>query len=206
MPGAIPRIACCVALVVASAALAQQGPGGSIGAGQRSRPGRPLHDIRNDFAAESVRAARNLADQLDSLPPAQRAGAYLAGSERHRAQALALARLARCGAAFPPGAAERIREALRFDLHAWRAAFQVSGPEWQAIRDAWLVERHALTAAEWAERRALWFEARDAWIADRPEGTGALRPERREAPRRAAAGDCAALALAPASARSRARS
>ena len=66
------------------------------------------------------------------------------------------------------------------------------------IRDAWLVERHALTAGEWAQRRGFWFEERDAWIASRREGTDALRPERREAPRRAAAGDCAALALAPA--------
>ena len=191
MPGAIPRIACCVALVAASAALAQQGPGGG---GQRYRPGRPLDDIRNDLTAESRRSARNLADQLVSAAPADRAEAYLARSERHRAQALALARLARCGAAFPPGAAERLREALRFDLHSWRDAFQVSGPEWQAIRDAWLVERHALTAGEWAQRRAFWFQARDAWIASRQEGTGTLRPEGREAPRRPAAGECAALA------------
>jgi hypothetical protein len=195
MPGAISRTTCCVFLIVASAALAQQ----------RHRPGRPLDDIRNDLAAESRRSARNLADQLDSAAPADRAGAYLARSERHRAQALALARLARCGAAFPPGAAGRIREALRFDLHTWRDAYQVSGPEWQAIRNAWLVERHALTAGEWAERRAFWFEERDAWIAGRREGTGALRPEGREAPRRSAAGGCAALALAPASARIRAR-
>jgi len=73
----------------------------------------------------------------------------------------------------------------------------VSGPEWRAIRGAWLVERHALTAGEWAERRALWFQARDAWIASGREGTGALRPEGREAPQRAAAGECAALAFAP---------
>ena len=201
MRGAIPLIACCVALVVAPAALAQQGPGG----GPRFRPGRPLVDIRNDLAEESRRTARHLDDQLGSLTPAQRVGAYLARSEQHRAQALALARLARCGASFPPGAAERIREALRFDLHTWRDAFQVSGQEWQAIRDEWLVERHALTAGEWAERRVLWFQERDAWIASRREWAGALRPEGRETPRRSAAGQCAALAFAPPSAQPRAR-
>jgi hypothetical protein len=193
---AIPLIVCGVALVVGSAALAQEGPGGGTGGAQRNRPGRSLEDMRNDFAAESRRSASDLADLVDSPTPRHRVGAYLARSEQHRAQALALARLARCGAAFPHGAAERIREALRFDLHTWRDAFQVSGPEWLAIRDAWLVERHALTAGEWAQRRAFWFQERDAWLAGRRELTGALRPQRREAPR-LAAGGCAGLALAP---------
>lgn len=104
MPGAIPRIVFCITLVAASAALAQQGPGGRVGAGQGFRRDRPLHDIRADLAAESRRSARNLAERLDSPAPGRRAEAYLASSQRHRAQALALARLARCGAAFPPGA------------------------------------------------------------------------------------------------------
>lgn len=172
MPRAIPLIACCAAMVVASAALAAQGPGAGPG-GRRYAPGRPLVDIRNDFAAESRRNAQDLAEHLHSLTPALRAEAYLARTERHRAQALALARLARCGADFPPGAATRIREALRFDLHAWRDAFQVNGQEWHAVRMEWLVERQRLTAAEWAERRASWFQERDAWIAARRGETGA---------------------------------
>ena len=204
MLAAIGRIACCVILVGASVALAQQGPGGT-GPGQRVRRDRPLYEIRSDQAEEARRSARNLADRLESLTPERRAEAYLAESERHRAQALALARLARCGAAFPAGAAARIREALRFDLHTWRDAFLVSGPEWQAIRDAWLVDRQALTAGEWAERRALWFRERDSWIASRGELPGALRPEGREAARRSAARACAALAFVPASAPIRAR-
>ena len=190
MPGAIHLIAGCAALAVASAALAQRGPGGGPG----YSPGRPRLDMRNDVDVENRRTERQLADQLGSLTPDERVGAYLASSEHHRAQALAMARMASCGATFPPGAATRIREALRFDLHTWRDAFQVSGPEWQAIRDEWLVERHALTAGEWAERRAAWFHERDAWIAGGQEWAGALRPAWREAPRPAAAGECAALA------------
>ena len=192
MPGAIPLIAGCAALVAASAALAQQGPG----SGARARPGRPLVDIRNDFAQEFRRNERTLAEQLSTLTPAQRAGAYLDLSKRHRAQAQAMARLAQCGAAFPARAAARIREALQFDLHAWRVAYQVSGPDWQSVRDAWLVERRTLTAAQWAERRALWFRERDAWIAGGQLWAGALLPAAQEAPRQSSEGRCAALALA----------
>lgn len=204
MSKAIPLIACCITLLVTSAALAQQGPGGP-GSGRGFRRERPLHDIRNDQAEEARRSARTLEDRLDSPAPAHRAEAYLADSERHRAQALAMARLARCGAAFPPGAAERIREALRFDLHTWRDAFQVTGHEWQAIRDAWLVERHALTAGEWAERRAFWFQERDSWIASGTESAGALRPDGSDSLPQSSAGQCAALASAPARTPIRAR-
>jgi hypothetical protein len=73
----------------------------------------------------------------------------------------------------------------------------VTAGEWQATHDAWLVDRQALSSGQWAERRALWFQARDAWIASRREGTDALRPEGFEAPQRSAAGACAALVLAP---------
>lgn len=201
MPGAIPLIIACAVLLVASAAPAQQGPGG----GARARPGRPLVDIRNDFAEEFRRAEGNLAAQLSSLTPAQRARAYLELSERHRAQAQAMARLAQCGAAFPARAAARIREALQFDLQAWRLAYQVSAAEWQAVRDAWLVERRALTAAQWAERRALWFRERDAWIAGGQIWAGALRPAPQEATRQAGEGRCAALAQASPAGQPRAR-
>ncbi len=197
MPGAISFTVCCAALVVASAAMAQQGPGGATGGGQRYRPARPLLDIRNDFAVESRRSARNLADQLDSRTPAQRAEAYLAASERHRTRALAMAQLARCGATFPRGAAQRIREALRFDLVTWREAFQVSSPEWEATREEWLVERQTLTAVQWAERRAAWFRERDAWIASGGDAAAAPSPSVEAAPPRSAAGACAARASAP---------
>src|SRR5688572_9500286 len=178
MPRAILLITGCAALVAASAALAQQGPGG----GARARPGRPLVDIRNDFAEEFRRTERSLVDQLGSLTPAQRARTYLDLSERHRAQAQAMARLAQCGVAFPARAGAAIRDALRFDLHAWRAAYQVIGPDWEEVRDAWLIERRALTAARWVERRALWFRERDAWLAGGQLWAGALRPAAHAAP------------------------
>lgn len=201
MPSAILLITGCAALVAASAALAQQAPGGGV----RARPGRPLVDIRNDFVEESRRTEQNLEDQLAALTPEQRARVYLDLSERHRAQAQAMARLAQCGAAFPPRAAVRIREALRFDLHAWRVAYQVSGPDWQAVRNAWLVERGALTAAQWAERRALWFRERDAWIAGGQLWAGALRPAVQQAPPPVSEGRCAALAMAASAGRPVAR-
>ncbi len=195
MPRAIGRIFCCVSLLVASAAFGQRIGGGGSGDGQRYRRDRPLVDVRSDLTEESQRSARNLADRLDSLPPARRVEAYLAASERHRAQALAIAQLARCGATLPRGAAQRIREALRFDLVTWRDAFQVGGPEWEATREAWLVERQTLTAVQWADRRAAWFRERDAWIAGGREAAVPPNPTAAAAPPRSA-GACAARASA----------
>lgn len=163
MPRSIPLLAAAIALGLAAPGTAQRESGGTL-PGMRGLPDNSA--LKNNVVAENERFARNL-DLLRDLRPRQRVTEYLAESERHRVRALELAGMARSGAAFPDDAAARIRDALRFDLETWRAAFQVSGSEWRTIRKEWLVEPVTLTAQEWAERRAAWFEERDAWITSR---------------------------------------
>jgi len=65
----------------------------------------------------------------------------------------------------PDSEAGRIRGKLRRDLAVWRDQFEVSGKAYRAMRQRWLVDTDRLTAAQWAQQRADWFDARDAWVA-----------------------------------------
>lgn len=164
----------CLALATTGAALAQGRGGGAggagLGMGRGAGPpisppglaggGMGTRDLANDIATQRGQFGRDFA-----------AGQHMTAAERqamaqqHRADAMAMARAVQGGADLPDSAAGRIREALRFDIDAWREQFRVGRQEWQAMRDQWLLDRSSLTAEQWAMRRADWFAARDAWIA-----------------------------------------
>ena len=172
-----------LALVATATALAQVrgGPPGNAPRGDglgTENAERLIESQRNPFD-------RDLGDRRAAKeePPLER-GELRALARERRASAFALARAARSGAHIPASAAARIREALSQDIDAWRAEFDVSRRDWEAMRERWLVDRRSLSAAEWAQHRAAWFLARDAWIA-RPrelasaERFGASAPLRR---------------------------
>ena len=82
-----------------------------------------------------------------------------------RREAKQAAEKVRAGAALPDSEATRIRGKLRSDLAIWRDQFQVSAKAYGRMRDHWLPDTDRLSAAQWAQQRADWFDARDAWVA-----------------------------------------
>jgi hypothetical protein len=64
------------------------------------------------------------------------------------------------------GAADH-RAALKADMEAWRDFWAVRQSEWNAHVQQWLPDTASLTARQWAQRRASWFDTRDAWIASK---------------------------------------
>ena len=170
-----------IAVLVASPALSQgRGgpPAGVPGAGRGAGPpitppgqmglGAATADYARDtIASQRGQFGRDLANQQRLSPEQrrQRAEQLRAMAEQHKHQALELAAAVRAGAALPPHAAERIRQAMDVDLQLWREQFQVGRQEWQRMRNDWLAERGTTSAQEWALRRAAWFAARDNWIA-----------------------------------------
>jgi hypothetical protein len=85
-------------------------------------------------------------------------------SAGRRAEALAMRDAALAGGPIILSAAQ-IREQLAQDMEDWRKAFKIDKAEYEGLRDQILVEENALTARQWADRRAQWFELRDEWIA-----------------------------------------
>jgi len=158
-------------MLSATAALAQHGPpagagpGGGLGAGPPISPpglagmGQGTSDLARGIASQQGQFGRDFAAQ-QHLSSAE----LQAQAAQHRADAMVLAQAARAGGNIPASAGPRIKTALRFDIDAWRAQFQVDRKSWQTMRDAWLAERPNMTARDWALRRADWFTARDAWI------------------------------------------
>jgi hypothetical protein len=65
----------------------------------------------------------------------------------------------------PETFAPQIRERLRSDLDAWRDEYSIRASDYRTMVAHWLVDSDKLTAAQWAQQRAAWFNARDAWVA-----------------------------------------
>ena len=58
----------------------------------------------------------------------------------------------------------KIRGAIQSDLIAWRKQYDPRRAEYRAIRDRWLVDEAALSAAAWAKQRVEWLRAQQEWI------------------------------------------
>ena len=170
-------------MMAAGPALAQAGggaapppaPGGSTGGGgaadriaiqdrdagvnaqqMMDRQGR----LNADFAksAKKAEAYRNqLQGFADSTAP-------------RKADALALRESALSGKAITLSAKE-IRDQLIADMEEWRKAFKIDKAQYQGLRDQIIVDESALTARQWADRRAQWFDLRDEWIAQEVAST-----------------------------------
>lgn len=102
---------------------------------------------------------------------ASRAAAFLSVSNRRREEAFVLGMAAQRGEQVEVPAAELRRE-LEQDLIDWREAFDIQRGEYRVIRDELLGDGEKLTAAQWALRRAGWFQARDQWIEQRKRDLG----------------------------------
>lgn len=102
---------------------------------------------------------------------ANRAAAFLSASKGRREEALTHGMAAQRGERVKVPA-ETLRRELEQDLDDWRNAFDIQRGEYRAIRDKLLAEGVDLTAAQWAIRRATWFQARDQWIEERKRELG----------------------------------
>ena len=87
-----------------------------------------------------------------------------------KADALALRESALSGKAITQSSKE-IRDQLVADMEEWRKAFKIDKAQYQGLRDQIIVEEDQLTARQWADRRAQWFELRDEWIAQEMAST-----------------------------------
>ncbi len=164
-----------VVALAAGPALAQAGggtppPGGgsATGGGAADRLAMPNRD-------EGVNA-QQMMDRQGQLnhtftPKGKKAQAYYNKLQQfsnqsagRRAEALAMRDAAVAGAPVLMSAAQ-IREQLAQDMEDWRTTFKINEAEYAGLRDQILVEESALTARQWADRRAQWFELRDEWIA-----------------------------------------
>ena len=116
--------------------------------------------LNADFAksAKKAEAYRNqLQGFADSTAP-------------RKADALALRESALSGKAITLSAKE-IRDQLIADMEEWRKAFKIDKAQYQGLRDQIIVDESALTARQWADRRAQWFDLRDEWIAQEVAST-----------------------------------
>lgn len=143
------------------------GMGGGMGAGPpMSPPGRTdmgdrgASSAARDIAAERGAFGRNFAAERRMTTEQRQAMV-----QERRSLAMQYAQAARLGRPLPRNADRDFRAALRDDIAEWRDEFRIGRAEWQAMRDQWIVDRKALSPAQWAQRRADWFATRDAWIA-----------------------------------------
>ena len=104
-------------------------------------------------------------------PKGKKAQAYLTKLQQfghqsagRKAEALAMREAALAGAPITLTAGQ-IRAQLVQDMEEWRDAFRIKKAEYEGLRDQIVVDENALTARQWADRRAQWFELRDEWIA-----------------------------------------
>jgi hypothetical protein len=70
-----------------------------------------------------------------------------------------------------PVSSSEIRAQLQQDMEDWRKTFKIDKAQFEGLRDQIVVEADALTPAQWADRRAQWFELRDEWIAQEMAST-----------------------------------
>lgn len=144
-------------------------PGGSAGgAGAADRLGIPDRDQGAN--------AQQMMDRQGQLghtftPKGKKAQAYLVKlqefgnqSAARKAEALSMRDAALAGGPITLTAGE-IRAQLVQDMEEWRTAFKIKKAEYEGLRDQIIVDENALTARQWADRRAQWFELRDEWIA-----------------------------------------
>jgi hypothetical protein len=95
---------------------------------------------------------------------------FSAQSAGRRSQAMSLRQDALAGNPIPVSSTE-IRAQLQQDMEDWRKAFKIDKAQFEGLRDQIVVEADALTPAQWADRRAQWFELRDEWIAQEMAST-----------------------------------
>lgn len=164
-------------LITAGPALAQIGggatpapPGGgsATGGGAADRLGIPDRD-----ASANAQQMMDRQGQLghDFAPKGKKAQAYLTKLQQfgqqsagRKAEALAMREAALAGGPVPLTAGQ-IRAQLVEDMDDWRTTFRIKKAEFEGLRDQIIVDENALTARQWADRRAQWFELRDEWIA-----------------------------------------
>ncbi|MXO61065.1 hypothetical protein GRI89_16095 [Altererythrobacter salegens] len=96
---------------------------------------------------------------------AAKAQAFITGSADERERAMSVGRDAQAGKPFDMSG-DDIRAALEADLQDWRKTFSIPKAQFQSIHEQLVPAKVELTAAEWAVRRAQWFQARDKWIDD----------------------------------------
>lgn len=149
-------------LVVTTLALftAQEAVG--IGSGPKG-PGAPPDmpvSVGSDAPGTVGGVSRNPA-ALRKVTPERAAAYWSAVSARRAAASAALS--AGAGSA---SAADH-RSALEADMAAWRDFFAVPKAEWRAHVEQWLPDAASISAAQWAQRRASWFDTREVWIADK---------------------------------------
>jgi len=110
--------------------------------------------IRGTIADVTARngAEKSLDSKIHALAEERKGDAHhLAGIAKH--------------AEVPPEYAAKLREALDGDMQLWREEYHPSGADWKIMHKQWLVDAKSLTAGQWAQQRADWYDARDAWIA-----------------------------------------
>lgn len=156
------------ALAQAGGGTPPSGGGSATGGGAADRLAMPDRD-----AGVNAQQMMDRQGQLDHdfTPRGKKAQAYYSKlqefanqSAGRRAEALAMRDAALAGGPIILSAAQ-IREQLAQDMEDWRKAFKINKTEYEGLRDQILVEENALTARQWADRRAQWFELRDEWIA-----------------------------------------
>ena len=164
-----------IVLVIPAIARAQVGgapnpvgpPGGFPGERAESKADRGTLDYMHDL--EKFAFERSGSPEARRF--ASRAAAFLSVSNRRREEAFALGMAAQRGERVEVPAAALRRE-LEQDLIDWRDAFDIQRGEYRVIRDKLLGDGGDLTAAQWALRRAGWFQARDQWIEQRKRDLG----------------------------------
>ena len=144
------------------------GPGGSAaGGGASERLNAPDRDAAN--AQQAIDRQGEFG--RDFAPGGKRAEAYrtklqefATQSAGRRSQAMSLREDALAGRPVAMSSAE-IRAQLQQDMEDWRKAFKIDKKEFEGLRDQIIVAENALSPAQWADRRAQWFELRDEGIA-----------------------------------------
>ena len=138
-------------------------PGERAGSGSSSGTLDYMHDLEKfAFDKSGSPEARRFAS---------RAVAFLSASHARREEALALGLAAQRGEPVDVPAAT-LRSELEKDLAGWRDAFGIQRQEYRTIHDQLLGKGGELTPAQWAIRRAGWFQARDQWIEQRKRSLG----------------------------------
>jgi hypothetical protein len=160
--------------LAAGPALAQVGGGTPGGGGSAAGGGAADRlDMPDRDAGVNAQQMMDRQGELnnDFTPRGKKAQAYYSKlqefadqSAGRRAEALAMRETALAGGPITLSAGE-IREQLAQDMEDWRKAFKINKAEYEGLRDQIIVEENALTANQWADRRAQWFELRDEWIA-----------------------------------------
>lgn len=150
-----PYLPAFIAALIVAPAAAQQGPGAMSATPSMGDAHMPNTNMGMDsFAGVPVRNGDH----------GQTTAEYHALAEQGRAEAKVWATRASQGP-IPETFGPQIRERLKSDLSIWREEYSVKGSDFKAMTAQWLVEPGKLSATQWAQQRAAWFEARDAWVA-----------------------------------------